>query len=304
MKNDQVSLTALISAFGRAYHSINNEPRIFDDFLAKSMMTEETFDFIGHSLANTLAFFEPGNIGLELCEADALAYVMKKQTSPITLSRAKYTEDRLEEAISNGVEQYIILGAGLDTFAFRRPELLEKLQVFELDHPATQDYKQNRLKELGWVISDRLHMIPVNFSKDNLSNVLDNSGFDSSKISFFSWLGVTYYLEFEDILSTLHTIADISATGSIIIFDYLDLDAFNPDNVSERVKLMQEIVKRAGEPMKTGFDPDKLQEQLSIIGLQLMEDKSPEDIQEAYFMERTDGYSAFEHVHFAKIKVL
>lgn len=209
----------------------------------------------------------------------------------------------MEEAISNGVEQFIILGAGLDTFAFRKPKLVEKLQVFELDHPATQEYKRNRLKELGWEISDRLHFVPVDFSKDNLSDVIGNSGFDSRKTSFFSWLGVTYYLECRHVLSTLKTIADISAPGSIIIYDYLDLDAFDTDKVSQRVKLMQDVVKRAGEPMLTGFDPVKLQEQLLCVGLQLMEDLAPADIQEAYFKDRTDGYSAFEHVHFAEASV-
>lgn len=83
MNNEQVSLTALISAFGRAYHYMNDEPRIFDDFLAKSMMPDETFGFIGHSLANTLAFFAPGYAAIKPCEADALDYVMKMQSSPL-----------------------------------------------------------------------------------------------------------------------------------------------------------------------------------------------------------------------------
>lgn len=143
----------------------------------------------------------------------------------------------------------------------------------------------------------------MDFSKDNLSDVLGNSGFDSNKTSFFSWLGVTYYLEQQDVLSTLQSIVDISANGSEILFDYIDTEAFDANKAARRVRLMQEMVKRAGEPMKTGFEPDKLQKLLADMELQLMEDMSPTDIQEAYFKDRTDGYSAFEHTHFAKVAV-
>lgn len=302
MEISKGSLTALISAFGRAYHSIHDEPKIFDDFLAKSMMTEETFLFIGKSLAGSIGFFDPEFAAGKPSEDQACSHLMKIHSTPLTLSRARYMEDCLEAAVARGVSQYVILGAGMDTFAFRRKDLLKKLQVYELDQSVTQDYKRNRLMELGWDIPDRLHLLSVDFSRDNLAEVLVNAGYDTGKAGFFNWLGVTYYLERRDVLAVLGRVAGISAPGSVIVFDYLDMDAFDGNKVSKRTAKVLEIVKTAGEPMKTGFDPAGLKTLLLEAGLQLVEDMTPDAIQKEYFDGRTDGYSASEHFHIAKAR--
>ncbi len=304
MEINKGAITAVVTAFGRAYHSLNDNPKIFDDFLAKPMMSEETFDFIGQSLAGSIGFFDPALAASNPGKDEALSKVMRAQSTPISLSRARYTEDCLEAEAGKGCTQYVILGAGLDTFAFRRKDLLEKLQVYELDQPVTQDYKRSRLLELGWEIPDQLHFLPVDFSRDNLAEVLVNAGYDTGKAGFFNWLGVTYYLERNNVLSVLEKVAGISAPGSFIVFDYLDTDAFDADKVSNRIKKMLEIVKNAGEPMKTGFTQDDLKTLLLKAGLQLVEDLAPQWIQMAYFDGRTDGYSAFEHFHIARAKVL
>jgi methyltransferase (TIGR00027 family) len=304
MEISKGSLTALISAFGRAYHSLHDEPKIFDDFLAKEMMTEETFLFIGKSLAGSIGFFDPEFAVGNPDEEQALSYLMKVHSTPSTLSRARYTEDGLETAVGQGCSQYVILGAGMDTFAFRRKDLMKKLQVYELDQPVTQDYKRGRLNELSWEIPDHLHLLPVDFSRENLAEVLVNAGYDTGKAGFFNWLGVTYYLERSDVLSVLGRVAGISAPGSVIVFDYLDLDAFDGNKASRRAGKMLELVKNAGEPMKTGFDPADLEVLLPAAGLQLVEDMAPEMIQKVYFEGRTDGYTAFEHFHIAKTKVI
>jgi methyltransferase (TIGR00027 family) len=304
MEISKGSLTALVSAFGRAYHSLHDEPKIFDDFLAKSMMTEETFLFIGKSLAGSISFFDSEFAAGKPTEEQALSYLMKIHSTPSTLSRSRYTEDCLEAAVAQGLSQYVILGAGMDTFAFRKKGLLKKLQVYELDQPVTQDYKRNRLSELGWEIPEQLHLLPVDFSRDNLGEVLVNAGYDTAKTGFFNWLGVTYYLERSDVLSVLGRVAGISTPGSLIVFDYLDMDAFDDNKVSKRAGKMRELVRNAGEPMKTGFDPVGLEALLAEAGLQLVEDMGPDMIQKAYFDGRTDGYSAFEHFHIAKAKVI
>jgi O-methyltransferase involved in polyketide biosynthesis len=97
----------------------------------------------------------------------------------------------------------------------------------------------------------------------------------------------------------LRSIAGIAPAGSAIVFDYLDTDAFVPERAAVRVKRMQEAVRRSGEPMQTGFDPSTLAADLARIGLRLQENLSPAEIQDRYFQGRTDGYRAFEHVHFA-----
>jgi methyltransferase (TIGR00027 family) len=101
-------------------------------------------------------------------QASALAYTVQTYfPTSLFLSRARYTEETLEKAIEKGVKQYVILGAGMAAFAFRRPELLKHIEVFEIDHPATQAFKRQRLAELGWNPSEQLHFVPVDFTKEN-----------------------------------------------------------------------------------------------------------------------------------------
>ncbi|BCU81654.1 putative S-adenosyl-L-methionine-dependent methyltransferase YktD [Polycladomyces abyssicola] len=299
MEENQVSLTALISAYARAYHAMYDSPKIFNDFLAYHLFTDEEFTNMGRNLAGALKFFDPERAASCPDQETALAWVMRTQSTPITLSRARYTEDSLETAVKQGVQQYVILGAGMDTFAFRRPEMLRQLQVFEVDHPATQALKRHRLSRLGWEYPAQLHFVPVDFTKESLVTALKRSSYDQHTLSFFSWLGVTYYLTRDVVFDTLRSLTDIAPVGSTIIFDYLDTDAFVPERAAKRVQRMQEIVRRAGEPMKTGFDPSTLAADLASIGLHLHENLGPSDIEARYFQGRTDGYHAFEHVHFA-----
>lgn len=113
-------------------------------------------------------------------EASALAFLMQMVYGPPQiLSRASYTEDFLRDYIKQGLKQYIILGAGMDTFAFRCPEMLERLQLFELDHPATQSFKLRRLKELKWEIPSQMHFIPVDLTRESLASALKNISYDS-----------------------------------------------------------------------------------------------------------------------------
>jgi methyltransferase (TIGR00027 family) len=224
-------------------------------------------------------------------------------TLPIVLSRARYAEDSLEEACGRGVKQYVILGAGMDTFAFRHPELEGRLQVFEVDHPATQAFKRNRLAELGWEQPAHLHFIPVDFTRESLSGVLARSAYDPRVPSFFSWLGVTMYLDLQSVLTTLGAIADLATPGSAVVFDYLDTDAYIPGRAAKRVQVMMEDVRRLGEPMMTGFDPAAMATDLARAGLRLDDNLGPSDIQSRYFQGRTDGYHACEHAHIARAMV-
>ncbi len=304
MEKNKVSLTAQLTAYARAYHAMHDDPKIFDDFLAYRIFTEEERTNLEQNLANSLKFFDPERAASCPNQATALAWYMRIQGAPTTLSRSRYTEDRLEQAFQQGMRQYVILGAGMDTFAFRRPDLASQLKVFEIDHPLTQAFKLSRLKELGWEIPAQLHFIPVDFTKETLANVLKQSPYDPGKSSFFSWLGVTIYLTRAEVFTTLRTIAGIAPAGSSIIFDYLDADAFIPGKAAKQVQLMQEIVRRVGKPLKAGFDPASLAAELADIGLLLRENLSPSDIEERYFQGRTDGYHAFEHIHFAHAVVI
>jgi len=313
MQANQVSKTAMGTAFMRAYHAAHDHPKIFDDFLARHMITAEEYrhmitaeEYRESEERHLKAFqkFHPDWAARFSDQRRALACWMQSAGAPaIVLSRAHYTEDILEQAVHAGVKQYVILGAGMDTFAVRRPDLLERLQVFEVDHPATQAHKRERLLNICKEPPQHLHFIPVDFSQENLATALGRSAYDQKAPTFFSWLGVTYYLTREALLTTFAAIAGLAPSGSTVIFDYLDAEAFIPERVARRVEIMIEIVKRVGEPMLTGFDPSTLAEDLSRVGLRLHEDLAPEDIQGRCFAGRPDGYHACEQTHFARAVV-
>ncbi len=294
------SITALVTAFARGYHAAHGHPPIFDDRLAFQILTPEEQAFLSQSVAGMLAFVNPELAAAGLDQAVALDWVMEVQTAPIAVSRARYVEDCLESAAERGAEQYVILGAGFETFAFRRPDLMERLEVFEVDHPSTQDFKRKRLAALGWSVPSRLHFVSVDFSCDDLAGALRRESYDPGKCSCFSWPGVTYYLEKNAVLNTLRVVAALMAEGSSVVFDYLEGDAFDPAKASARMQRMQAIVAHTGEPMKSAFEDLELRYELGRIGLKVDELLDSAEIERRYFSGRDDGYHAFEHVHFVR----
>lgn len=299
----KASQTAIASAYTRAYHATFDSPKIFDDFLARQLFTQEELDSMGRGMLEFLKFFDPERANSCPDEASALAWAMRLHITSLTISRARYTEDSLDAAIHQGIKQYVILGAGMDTFAFRKADQLSQLHVFELDHPATQALKRKRLAELGWELPAHLHFVPLDFTKDTITTALQHSMYDSQARGFFSWLGVSYYLNRDVVFDTLRAIADVAPTGSTIVFDYLDTDAFDPEKSTARLQKMLRVLRQMGEPMESVFDPATLGTDLKRVGLYLSENLSPSDIEDRYFKRRTDGYNAFEHVYFAKAVV-
>jgi methyltransferase (TIGR00027 family) len=304
MQTEGYSKTAMGTAFMRAYHAAHDRPPIFDDFLAHDLLTEEERLASEERHLKALALFEPARAVLFSDRAQALAYWMQNAGAPaIVLARARYNEDILEQGVKQGVRQYVILGAGMDTFAWRRPDLLARLLVLEIDHPASQAQKRRRLSEAGLKSPADLHFLPLDFNEGDLKATLRCSAYDPQAPTIFSWLGVTYYLPLKVIQSTWRVISEMAPAGSGLIFDYLEADAFIPARVARRVQIMMEIVKRIGEPMITGFAPSALAGDLARQGLRLQENLTPDDIQGRFFEGRTDGYHACEQAHFAQAVV-
>ena len=297
MKENQASYSAMITASIRAYHSMNDTPKIFDDFLAYRLIPQEVRALIEQGLTKYKQFDDPEHTAS--CSDQPVPWTALMQATNV-LSRARYTEDALERAVRQGVKQYVILGAGMDTFAFRRPELLEQLEVFEIDHPATQNFNLLRLADLGWEHPVQLHFIPIDFTKENLADALNrSSSYDPNVKSFFSWLGVTMYLTREEVFATLRSITNIAPKDSAVVFDYFDTDAFIPEKSSPKMQKKQEVFQKLGEKMITGFNPVTLDEDIASLGLRLYDNLSPEDIEKRYFKGRKDGYHAPEHGHIA-----
>lgn len=294
MDNNKVSITSLMSAFGRAYHVENAKHPVFADTKAKELMTEEEYKMIAGYILGGIDFFAPDKKGTFASDKDALRYLVYTQIAPTPLARARFCEDSLKTAMGTGTEQYVILGAGMDTFAFREPEFMAKYKVYEVDHPMTQKDKIDRIQRTDWAIPENLYFVPVDFSKDNLKEKLLNAGFDTTKKTFFSWLGVSYYLSTEEIESMLSCLSELSAEGSTLMFDYADEGLF-----TSKVKRVQNMIAMAaagGEPMKSCFSYQTLEKLLEKYQFRIYELLAPEDIQSSYFVNRSDELTAFEHI--------
>lgn len=294
--NDKSSITALMSAFGRAFHAENEQNPIFADTMARRLLTDEEYNSIGNYILQGIDFFAPDKKGKFKSKKDELRYLVNTQIAPTPLARSRFCEDSLKTAMQTGTTQYVILGAGLDTFAFREPNFMKKYKVFEVDHPQTQLDKINRVKRAKLEIPENLFYVPVDFSKDDLKNRLISVGFDPRQKTFFSWLGVSYYLTEEEIEKTLDDIAFLSADGSSLVFDYADENLFS--STVKRVQNMVAMAKAGGEEMKSCFSYAKLEKLLEKHRFLIYELMTEQDIQENYFAGQGEELTAFEHINY------
>lgn len=294
--NNKTSITALMSAFGRAYHIENAKEPIFADTKAWELISGEEYSMIANYILGGMEFFAPEKKGSFSDNEEALKYLVNTQIAPTPLARAAFCEDALKAAVHEGAEQYVILGAGMDTFAFREADFLRKYDVFEVDHPLTQEDKKERIKRAGWAIPEKLHFVPIDFTKDDMCRGLLDAGFSPKKKTFFSWLGVSMYLDQAAIENMLRNIADFSADGSGLVFDYADAGLFLSD--VKRVQNMLAMAKAGGEEMQSTFDEMSLGLMLSKYNFSIYEHLSRDEIQNRYFSGRTDWLSAFEHINY------
>ena len=290
MDEGRVSRTALMTTFFRAYHYAHASPRIVEDSLAGALLTTEEYEIIEGALFKGFAQRHPERVQPGTDRAILIGHAMRDLPAvSIVLARARYAEDKLAEAMRNGIEQYVVIGAGLDTFALRRPDLRERLRVLEIDYPATQAFKRRRLQEAGIAVPPNLHFGPADLEKESIAEVLSRLSYDWMKPALFSWLGVTMYLTGDAVMETLRSLGDSIVAGSHLVFDYVDRSIFAPENRSPASSRVIEFVKRQGEPLISGFDPSTLGANLIPVGFRLRENLGPADLEERYFKERADG---------------
>ncbi|MGN0638588.1 MAG: class I SAM-dependent methyltransferase [Huintestinicola sp.] len=293
--DNRSSMTALMSAFARAYHFKTEKRPVFSDSAAERLMTEEEYGGIAKYVRDGIDFFAPELAG-KLSDSEALGYIVSTQLAPTPLARAAFCEESLKTAAMTGTEQYVIIGAGYDTFALRENAFVSTHTVFELDHPLTQADKLERIKRAGLSYNDNVKFVPVDLSSEDMSEKLPASGFDCGRKSFFSWLGVSYYLSEEEIGRTLQSIAKLCSEGSSLVFDFGDEGLF--DSTDRRVKNMLAMAMAAGEPMKSSFDKLTLARLLEKHGFLIYELLTPADIEERYFCGR-DTIKPFPHIDMA-----
>jgi methyltransferase (TIGR00027 family) len=252
-----VHATAIGAAVVRAFHLFREgEPKILRDDFALPLS------------------------GLSLEEAMAMPFL--PHTSAAWVLRSRYTEDRLTAARAR-LNQYIILGAGLDSYALRHAMDLNDLTVFEVDDPPIQVWKQTRLKALGLEVPQQLRFTPCNFESSSIAEALADVCFAPEAPAFISWLGVTQYLSSASISDTLHWAAGC-APGSEIVLTFI---VPGPQAEAEKAFLATHNINFA-----TFFTPDQMTRALREAGFGQIEHFSPEQANDVYFRERDDGLRA------------
>lgn len=250
----------------RAVHQLLDHPRVFDDPLAIAILGEKA----GHLKSQLHAFDTAG----------------ARQLRAFVAARSRRAEDELNAAIARGATQYVVLGAGLDTYAYRNTP--SRLRVFEVDYPATQVWKRTRLEAERIAIPPCLTFVPTNFEEQSLSSVLEWSGFEPDKISFFSWLGVTPYLTAPAAIATLAFIGSLPS-GSGVVFDYaVERSSLNSEEQMAMDALASRVA-RAGEPFRLFLDSRALRRLLSTTGFGEIEDLGRAELNARYFANRADG---------------
>jgi methyltransferase (TIGR00027 family) len=273
MQEGQFSRTALGAAGHRAAHQLLESGRIFADPLALRILGPDADAAIAAANEN------PGRRGLRLFIA----------------VRSRFAEEAAGQAIRRGVRQIVVLGAGLDTFAYR-VEPIDGLRVYEVDHPATQGEKRRRLAAAGIVAAPHVVFAACDFERASFVDALAASGFDAAAPAFFLWLGVTPYLSQQAIVSTFAAIAALPG-GAEAAFDYA--------NPSERIESaaaraaheeLSRKVAEAGEPLRTFFDTPTLHALLEELGFAILEDLGPAEIAERFFPGRSARSGPGGHV--------
>jgi methyltransferase (TIGR00027 family) len=290
------SATALICALVRAAHlRWDQPPRIFEDTLAQQLSGCA-------SEAALKAQIDKLDAEVARTTNPDFALTLRRSVTTAVVTRSRYLEDEVGEAVRRGVSQYVILGAGLDSFAYRRAELAKVLQVFEVDHPATQAWKRARLRAAGIELPANLRMVPVNFEKESLTDSLRSSGYRTDVPGLFSWLGVTMYLSTEAIFGTLRAVAAL-APGTEIIFEYNGPKDLVDEGTQKILAAATAATQARGESQGTSFEPAELAEQVRKIGFAEVSDFGPDDAAARYFKDRTDGLRPSAPNHYMRARV-
>lgn len=205
------------------------------------------------------------------------------------VARARLAEDAVAHAATRGVDQYVILGAGLDTYAQRHPDTGSTMTIFEIDQPKTQAWKRSRLIELGYGVPKWLRLVPVDFeANDDWWDRLQTAGFDTSRPAVVSWLGVTMYLTKEATTATLKRLASLPPGSTVILTFFRPIGDLEPEDVPIR-RASREGSRRAGTPFIGFYTPDEIVELARRVGFVAAEHVSATDLTDRYFAGRTDG---------------
>lgn len=280
MRQGTRSRTAEAAALLRALHLVwDDAPVIFRD------------DEIAALLSPALRLLLKRPFKQSSMPSGSLRGMARSMTPEITqlrgqiVVRARYTEDKLQQQLERGLKQYVVLSAGLDTFALRNKDNNSSLTVYEVDQEDTQRWKRALLRGKQ---PSNLQFIPVDFEQQSIADALRNSSFNTKEPAFFSWLGTTYYLTREAIFASLESILTTAASGSELVLDYWS----QPPGSNWRANVLLYGVRLAvatqREPLLSFFDPAELAREVQAIGFEVVENFTPEDARKHYLSDRSD----------------
>jgi methyltransferase (TIGR00027 family) len=296
-------MTALGTSVMRAVHTRLDRPALIDDDWGDRLVTDAERDRLRAAAMGGLP--PEGRAQLEALDSpdEVLAVLARAHPSYGTvILRTRYAEDALAAAVARGIHQYVIVGAGMDSFALRRPAFAKGIAVFEVDHPASQELKIERIGECEGQSPAGFQYVAADLSTEGLDVALQRSAFEPTVPAFFSWLGVAPYLTREANLKTLRAIASCGAPDSELVFTYIDQRDFDaPDEERRRVRA---IFAALGEPWVSGFHPSRLDDDLRSVGLTLVEDLGREELRERYCAGRDDGLAPSVADHVARARVV
>jgi methyltransferase (TIGR00027 family) len=297
MEQGRPSETAVGGALARAAHPLLDAPPwVFIDPLAAPLAGFDGAASIGDAL---------NRLETQLAEgcAPEVATEWIRSTRIGVMLRARYVEDEVETAARRGVAQYVILGAGFDSFAYRRRDLAPSLRVFEVDYPSTQERKKERLEALGIEIPANLTFVPVDFERQTLLQELCHAGFRSDEAAFFSCCGVTWYLSEAAIIQTLKHIAAAAQAGGEIVFDYVIPSNFLNEQDSHVMRLLEAMAARMGEPAGTTFTPEQVCNVMRPLGYRDVHNIGPEQANRMYLANRADAIRVHPSMYLVRARL-
>jgi methyltransferase (TIGR00027 family) len=272
------SHTARGAAAYRAIHQTLEGGAIFRDPFAERILDDQT------------------RAGLDEMAADRALRPMRL----FIAARSRFSEGSLAACVARGVRQVVVLGAGLDTFSLRNPYAGLGLNVFEVDYPATQDWKRERLRQAGLAIPASLTFAPVDFERQSLADGLAAAGFEAGRPAFFQWLGVVPYLTRVAISLTLNFIAAVPE--SEVVFDYAEPLENYPDERRATVMAVAERAAARGEPWLSLFDPAELATMLQNKGFGAIEDLGMAEIADRFYGDLKQGIAIGPGAHMVRAK--
>ena len=293
MREYTTSITANLCSFARAYHSNFVPKKIFNDYLSFDLMGKELYENTGLLIQNK---FQKEKFDInESLNTKAIKNVIHEFLEPIPLSRIAFFEQELHLfAKKHGKIQYVICGAGFDSFGFRNDN--DDIKVFEIDHPNTQSFKKNRIKTLEWN-AKKINFVPVDFSKDDMNEQLLKKGFNPEVPTFFAIPGVSYYLTLPVLENTIKKISELCMPPTMVCLDFPDETTFRRSS-TDRVSVLAQITEQFSEKMTGTYSVDEIEKMLSRHGYKIEKHLDPQRIEKEFFEGKVEDLHAFENVHF------